>query len=350
MLADLQEQVFFKERNDMLNGTYVWSFCENNITKPIGSSRLIILNYNSGNMKKIFAFITINSVLILLIAGCQSSGKASASRMLKFNLENGKAYDYETNWLMDQEIMGQASKMEIFCTYGIEVVNETADIKTLKSTYKRFKMHMKILGLDLKSDTDDPKPLISANESENDPAGLMSRVFTGIAGKSFFMKVNQEGEILEVTGFKEIIAGILDSLTVPGEIKVQLRASLQDQFNEQSTKDFFSNAFFIFPAKEVKLGDSWKKTTMLGGKIGGKQTTTYTVTAVEGDIYTLGTESGFSSEGEQKVTGTQTSTLLVDSRTGLLVNGDYEQKLKVDVEGMPFNINAKGYIKGSERK
>jgi hypothetical protein len=228
-------------------------------------------------------------------------------------------------------------------------VNETADIKTLRSTYKRFKMNMKILGLELKSDTDDPKPLISANESENDPAGLMSRIFTGIAGKSFLMKVNQEGEILEVSGFKEIIAGIVDSLTVPENIKMQLRASLQDQFNEQSTKDFFSNAFFIFPAREVKLGDSWKKTTMLGGKIGATQTATYTVTAVEGDIYTLGAESEFSSEGEQKVSGTQKSTLLVDSRTGLLVNGDYEQKLQVEVEGTPLKITANGYIKGSER-
>jgi hypothetical protein len=300
-------------------------------------------------MKKIFAFLALSPVLLLIIIGCQSSGKAAASRMLKFNLENGKAYDYETNWVMDQEIMGQASNMEIFCTYGIEVVNETADIKTLRSTYKRFKMNMKILGLELKSDTDDPKPLISAKESENDPAGLMSRIFTGIAGKSFLMKVNQEGEILEVSGFKEIIAGIVDSLTVPENIKMQLRASLQDQFNEQSTKDFFSNAFFIFPAREVKLGDSWKKTTMLGGKIGATQTATYTVTAVEGDIYTLGAESEFSSEGEQKVSGTQKSTLLVDSRTGLLVNGDYEQKLQVEVEGTPLKITAKGYIKGSER-
>ena len=334
----------------MLNGAYLGRFCENNISKSIGSLRLIILKRKSGKMKKIFAFLALSPVLLFIIIGCQSSGKASASPMLKFDLEKGKAYDYETSWLLDQEIMGQASKMEITCTYGIEVVNETVDIKTLKSTYKRFKMHMNILGLDLKSDTDDPKPLISANESENDPAGLMSRVFTGIAGKSFMMKVNQEGEVLEVTGFNEIVAGIVDSLTVPENIKMQLRASLQDQFNEQSTKDFFSNAFFIFPAREVKLGDSWKKTTMQGGKIGATQTTTYTVTAIEGEIYTLGAESEFSSEAEQKVTGTQTSTLLVDSRTGLLVNGDYQQKLKVDVEGTPLNITAKGYIKGSERK
>ena len=81
------------------------------------------------------------------------------------------------------------------------------------------------------------------------------------------MKVDEEGKVLEVTGFDEIINGMVDSMGVDEDMKMQMRASLKDQFNEQELKDQFAQVFMIFPNKEVKVGDSWEKNYRYGRKM-----------------------------------------------------------------------------------
>ncbi len=49
---------------------------------------------------------------------------------------------------------------------------------------------------------------------------------------------------------------MIDSLPLNESMKSQARASMKDQFNEQSIKDNFSQIFTIFPDKEVKVGES----------------------------------------------------------------------------------------------
>jgi len=298
-------------------------------------------------MKNIFLLPAI--ILILIVAsGVQSckNADASAGSVLKFNLEKDKQYDYEIIWDMDQKVMDKDSKINLLAGYSFEVTYEKDRIKTLRGVYKNFKLYMKIMDMEIDIDTDKPV----SNMSEDDQMGLMKKIFTGIKGKAFTMMVDEEGNVLSVSGFDEIIKSMIDSSGVNEDMKLQMKVSLRDQFNEQELKNQFAQVFMIFPNKSVKVGDSWQKDYRMGGKMPANFSTTYTVKKMEADQVTLDAKTIIApAGGEMEVTGKQAGTLLVDSRNGLVINAEFSQNMETKTQDLQIIINGKGKIKGKER-
>ena len=299
-------------------------------------------------MKKIVILVAVivAALTTAVVQSCRSN--QSVSRVLKFNLEKGKGYDYEIIMNMDQQMMGQDTKMMLTGNYTMLVTEDDGTVKTLTGKYKSFKMNMKMMGIEIDIDTDKPSPPMTEDEMKMDPAKMMTRIFAGITGKSFTIKVDAEGNIVEVKGFPEIIQSIVDSSGMGEDIKRQMYASLKDQFNEQNIKDQFAQVFTIFPNKEVKVGDSWDKTYSTGGKMPAKNTITYTVKEIEGDHVTLTTKSKLESlnKSDMEINGEQAGTLLVDSKTGLVINSEFDLNMHTKVQGMEIETKAKGKIKG----
>lgn len=307
--------------------------------------------FKSVKMKKLFsiASVLILSVTVLVIHSCKTSGAASGN-VLKFNLEKAKTYDYEIVWDMDQKISDQDTKISLGGIYSVEVIEEKDGIKKLTGMYKSFKLYMKMAGLEMDIDSEKPVEPIDQAELKQNPMGMMSRIFSAIKGKSFSMQVDEEGKVLSVTGFDQIINGMVDSTGADENAKLQIRASLRDQFNEQAVKDQFAQIFTIFPNKKVKVGDNWEKHLQTGGKVPAKFLTVYTVKQIEGDHVTLNAKSNISSVGgEMLVTGDQTGTLLVDSKTGLVLNAEFDQLMDTKVQGFDVKITGKGKIIGKEK-
>lgn len=294
-------------------------------------------------MTAVIAVITITG-----IQSCQTASKASTTKMLKFNPQKGTGYDYEMVWDMEQKIMGNDTKISIGALYSMNVTDDNGSEKTLTTTYKSFRMHMKMMGMELDVDTDKPAPPMTDEEIQQNPMGLLTRAFSGIAGKSFIIKVDAEGKVLEVSGFEQIVKSMVDSFGIES-IREQVQSSLKDQFSDQTIKDQFAQLFTIFPNKEVKIGDSWDKSYTVGGKMPAKFDTKFTVKAIEGDIVTLDTKTTISPSeagGMGEMKGSQTGTLLVDSKSGLVVNADFDQQMEVKTNGMSFDMHGKGKIKG----
>jgi Family of unknown function (DUF6263) len=298
-------------------------------------------------MKKITILLVVITAALSFttIQSCKSSGSASAAKMLKFNLEKGKGYDYDIVWDMNQTIMGKAAAISIGAAYSIRVDEDKDHIKTLTNTYKSFRMNMNMMGVTIDVDTDKPAPA-TEDAPGGIPTAMMNKIFSGIVGKTFTMKVDEEGKVLEVTGFTEMLQTMSDSMGLSDEMKQKMSASLKDQFNEQTVKDQFAQVFTIFPNKEIKVGDSWDKDFSMGGKMPAKYTTTYTVKEIEGDHVTLKTKTKIEGNGEMGINGEQTGTVIIDSKTGLMVNGEYEQDIQAKVQGMSFDMTGKGKIKG----
>jgi Family of unknown function (DUF6263) len=299
-------------------------------------------------MKKISLVIAAVAVLVSLAVfqSCKSSGAASASKVLKFNLEKGKGYDYDMVWDMNQKIMGKETKISIGAVYSIRVDEDKDHIKSLTGIYRSFRMNMDMMGMKIDVDTDKPDLANGKDEPKGMPTAMLNKVFSGIVGKSFNMKVDEEGKVLEVTGFREMLQGMADSMALNDEMKQQMMTSLNDQFNEQSVKDQFGQIFTIFPNTEIKVGDTWEKSFATGGKMAAKFSTTYTVKEIEGDHVTLATKTRIGSSGEMDLSGDQTGTLLIDSKSGLMVNGEFDQHINVKTQGVELEITGKGKIKG----
>jgi uncharacterized protein DUF6263 len=78
-----------------------------------------------------------------------------------------------------------------------------------------------------------------------------------------------------------------------------------------------------------------------------KYTTTYTVKEIEGDQVTLDTKTRIESAGgDVEVNGNQTGEMMIDSKSGLMVNASFTQELDTKVQGMSMTISGRGKIKG----
>jgi hypothetical protein len=296
-------------------------------------------------MKKLTICIAAIAAVMMMISfeSCNSGGKTASAKTLKFNLEKGKGYDYDMVWDMDQKIMGQDMKMSFGANFTMNVTDDDGKVKTISSTYKSFKMYMKMPQAEIDVDTD--KPADEAADATN-PMAMVGKVFRAIKGKSFVIKVDNEGTVISVEGFEDIVNSMVESISMNEQMQEALRASLKDQFSGQSIKDQFGPVFNIFPNKEVKVGDSWDKSYSTGGKTPAKYTTTYTVKSIDGDNVSMTTKTKIESSGDADVSGTQEGNILVDSKTGLMINGEFDQKIKTTMQGTSIDINGKGKIKG----
>jgi hypothetical protein len=101
----------------------------------------------------------------------------------------------------------------------------------------------------------------------------------------------------------------------------------------------FSQAFEIFPNKPVKIGDSWKtNATVMKQDI----STVYTVKNIKGNRVFLTGVSKIRSDGG-KNSGTQTSKLIIDAKTGLMIDGAFDQKSEDGGMSTKSRITGKEY-------
>ncbi len=293
----------------------------------------------------LFALVTVSTVFI----ACQTTSKTANAKLLKFNLEQGKGYDYELVWDMDTKVAGQETAITMTGLYTMDITGIDEKVRSVTTAYKRIKMDMNVMGMNLTMDSEAPPT--AEGEGDGNPLGMMNKVMTAIVGKKFVIKADEEGNILEVTGFEKIINDMIDSMGLEPSAKAQVDASMKDQFSEQSIKDQFAPIFTIFPNKEVKVGDTWDKSFSTGGKMAAKHTTTYTVKEIDGDHVTLSANTKIASKEEdgQQISGSQTGKIIVDSKSGLMINAEFDQDIEVKAEGQTVAVKGKGRIRGTAR-
>jgi len=243
---------------------------------------------------------------------------AKDSVLLKFNFQKGKTYNYtmmlDAVRKKDDKRMGTMMKWN----YDMQVVDESKGLKTLKTTYKRIDMTMN-MGNDQKMEF--------SSEKKVDPMDFMqmpSKMFGIIKGKSFTMQVDQKGEVVSISGFDKIGEAVIAEMNVPDEMKPTIRQNFQKQFNDDAVKQMFSQSFNALPNKYVKVGDSWKTNASLT-TLKQDISTVYTVRSIKNSrVLLTGISKLKSPEGENS--GTQSSKLIIDARTGVMLDGVFDQK------------------------
>ena len=277
------------------------------------------------------------SVVLISFYGCANSGSSSDARVLKFNLQKGKGYDFEIVMDLDQEVMQQKNKIGFIAAYAITVTDDDGKIKSLTAEYKDFKMKMNMMGQEINIDGAKKPVQFDNSDQKNDPYAMLANAFSGIIGKKFYLKVDEAGTILEVTGFQELINSMVAAMNLPAEARLMVEASLKDQFNAEKIKESFAPMFNIYPGKEIKLGDSWERIYELKSGMGAKYTTQYTAKSFDGDKVLLDTKTKIdpiadtsvaNSPGGMQMSGTQSGTMTVNSISGLVLDAELTQNLE----------------------
>lgn len=296
-------------------------------------------------MKPLFRIAGITLALFsLVLTACNN--KSSEETLLTFKMKEGNSYEYLLNMSLDQELMGQQTKMQMGTSFTMEPTGSQDSSQTIKATYDRFFLKVDAGGMSMDIDTDQDLPAGNIEDFQSNPILAMQRVFGGIKGKSVTMQVNGKGEVTEVQGYREIFSAMADELSLPEEQKAQLLISMQDQFSDKAMRDQFTTFFSAFANRMVKVGDTWSATAEMGGQMDGEMTNKYTVKNIAGNDVTLGVESVFTGKGSESLNGSQKGTIVVNTDLGIVTTGDLTQDFKVKAEGMTIDMKGKTTIKG----
>ena len=288
--------------------------------------------------------------LLFIFVSCASK----ETRLLKFNLEKGKLYDYGMVMNLEQKAMGETNSIGITAAFTINVVDDHDTVKTLEMAYYDFKMNMGAIDGEIrvdalqKPDTMDRKSL--------DPRQILKQAFSGIIGKKFTMKVNAEGKIKEITGFEEIIKGMMDNLPEVGQAKAIMSQSMKEQFNPERMNETFTPMFNIYPNKKVGVGDKWSNSYELSLQ-GMNTSSEFTVKSFQGDKAVIEVTSKMISIDENvdptmaamKISGTQTGIMTLHTTSGLVIDGTIDQDFEMLLGTTKVKVITKTKTHGKER-
>lgn len=289
------------------------------------------------NKKRILIFACILVVLALL-ASCGGSKKLD----LRLRLEAGKSYGVRmiADQTITQTLAGQTQTMTqsvgMAYTYDVQSVEPDGTMR-IKVTYDWVLYKQ-----------DGPMGTFSY-DSANPPATVPQAAlgYAALVGRGFTVQIKPNGEIADIQGVDELLAGMLDALGVPpGSERDELEASLRSQFGSESLKDSFEKAALFYPDKPVAVGDSWSKKISVETGMPMVLDTTWTLKARKNGVATVETRSDVQTNPEAEplevagmtityqLSGEQSGTMELDEKTGWLMSATLKQDLAGQISAM----------------
>lgn len=241
----------------------------------------------------------------------------SAQKVLHYNMAVGAAFtvEQEAQQHITQDLQGTEQIIENSLTSQMHfkvVAIDDATI-TLEMTFKTMKMLMSSpsLGVIMEADT--------ANKDESD---MMSNMFKGTLNIPVTIIMERSGKISSISGGEKLIESMFKAANITEIAQMEAsRAQFEKQFGSSALSQSFEQMTYYLPAKKVAVNDTWS--TVFSGNLEAKNTWTLAEYSTETSKIT-GTATTVMSTIDENVVmvlnGTQTSTITLDSKTGLFQN------------------------------
>jgi len=269
--------------------------------------------------------------ILILLAGTAANLFAQKSVQLMYNLSEGDQYSYTTK--IDQDIVFEASGQtmtldQLMDFYMTSSVKKVSDSITIVSTIDRIKMTQKIFGMEVKFDSDEP----SANQ--NPMAAKISEAFGSLIGKSYVMVMDKFGNI--------------------GSLDVSEISDNEDLANNLSSGTNFAS----YPENAVSVGDSWERDIEPLKTSDMMFHVKYTLLKLSGSQATLKIEGTITAnkidqlDADMNLSGEQNGEMIIDSKTGWLIESNVDQNMKLFIEqnGTKFPATIDGTVNTTSKK
>ena len=211
------------------------------------------------------------AVLVFVLTACIWTTESCAAEKidLKLRLKPGQKYGVRviTDQKISQTMQEQEQKIDYLTDMGMgfEVLAVDADgTASVQITYQTIRAKMSgPIGM-IEYDSTEPDAAVGEDDTEKQMIGQM---FEGMVGLSFVMKVNTQGKVVEVKGFKEMMQQMAEKIGAddPAENE-EIKEFLKNFLSEDKVKMMGSNMALAFPSQPVGIGDSWtdKETMSVG--------------------------------------------------------------------------------------
>jgi len=291
---------------------------------------------------------TILAVTVLAMAALQSC-KHGEPVNLKFNFQPGTKYQYvtETKQVIKQVSQNMTMNQDMTMSTVYEVTNAEGDNKKISVMYDQLAVKSSNGATTVEYDSKDP-----GKQDQN------LKYMNGMLNKPFSMTVNDKGEIVQLSGVKEMIAGIADSSNPNMEM---VKEQMNQTFNDSTIRSMMQQSFYVYPDNAIAPGDSWERQFSMTGMINMQMNNKFKLVSVSNGIAHIEVNSKIvgtagnnpaMKQMKMELNGTQTGTMDVEVSSGLITDSKMKQNMKgkMSMMGMeiPMEISSDVHITGKK--
>ena len=240
-----------------------------------------------------------------------------AQQALQYNLSVGSTFtvEQEAKQHITQDLQGTEQIIEntLKSQMHFKVVAIDDATITLEMTFKTMKMIMSSPSLGV---------IMDADTETQDDLNSTSNMFKATLNIPVTITMEKSGKIKEVTGGDKLIESMFKAASITELAAMEsARAQFEKQFGSSALSQSIEQMTYFLPAKKVAIKDTWA--TVFSWNLEAKNTWTLAeYSALTSKI--TGTATTVMSTIDENVVmvlnGTQTSTITLDSKTGLFQN------------------------------
>jgi hypothetical protein len=264
--------------------------------------------------------------IILLIALAQLNTLTAQKKRLGLNLTKGQTYyqNMVANSTISQDVNGQKMiiNASIFGTLAFNVTAIIDSIYSIDVQYEKLSMSMKM-----------QNGSVDFNSEKNDVKDIFSTLLGALKNRPFYIKMNRVGKIKEVKNIDSIFINMFDKFPQLSEVqRQQIQGQLMQAYGEKAFKSSFEMVTAIFPDLPVQNGSTWVIKSQLESGMAANVVTTYELKE-SGEAYnmiignatieTADKDAYIQTNGmplKYNLTGTMTSTIKIDKKTGWVID------------------------------
>jgi proteasome assembly chaperone (PAC2) family protein len=270
---------------------------------------------------------------------------AQNSVNLKMNLEKNKVYRFSSvsEQTIIQTVNGNQQTIESKTNYAVslKMVDATADFMVTEVHFDTLITNTNSMGKMVNISS-----VNEGNIKSTETDDVMSYIMNRISKNALYIKMDFTGKVLEIVNSKmlsDVIMKDTSSITLTGPIGSGIKSQIKNLISDNTLKTMVEMFTHYLPGKQVSTGDNWN--VSLNTNSGGMAleiTTGYHLDAVNGNSANITAESNINAvenaapmiAGGATITyddikGLSKSTMVIDTRTGLLV----EDKAKTHIAG-----------------
>lgn len=209
-------------------------------------------------MKNIALFL----LLFFTLGTVSSSASDKKKKEIKLHLKKGKTYQLNQVSEVEtiQKIEGQdfVVKISLAATTSFEVKDFSDNVFSMDVWFENLSTKISNPYTNIEVNTES-----APQEKDNVMVSVMHDMLKSIIGKTFLVRIDQRGKILQVSGINELFAYSLDVImskyTLDEPKRNLLYSQIIQSFGNEAVKSSLETILNIYPEQPVAIDNTWVK-------------------------------------------------------------------------------------------
>lgn len=295
--------------------------------------------------------------LSIIFSGCMQKTVS-----LRLHLKKGDSYKLETDRTEKVVYNVAGEKTETEAKVKISYLCHVTNIDDNKNA----EIKVTFDSINIKNTMDNGQTFTSNSPTMAKDTDKLSKIYSTLIGKSFKVKIGEYGKVKQIVGIDELVKTILDELNIKDENEMkEIKEDMKQNFGDEELTKRIERISSLYPEKEVKIDDTWKKKIEISDRFPVEAESEYKLKDTADGTSEITVEGKIKSKenaepiiiNEIKITyeeikGEQKGTISVNEETGLIKRAEMENKYsgKVKYSSDDPNMGAQIYPISVEEK